>query len=281
MDALLRKQVKDEVAACTECALHAGCNGPIPFYGPSPSNIAVVGEAPGKYEDIQRRPFVGPAGKLARSWLERTGTDPDDVAWLNVVSCYPKRTPTGNEVAACRGNLRKQLEVVSPNFVLVVGGVASSVWHPLLRIGDLRGRWWSMEPSRIPGIADPPAPPRPPQSPADAFVAEVDALAGNREEPWQGALALATWHPAAVLRNRTLYQQALEDVTYFVMVARGEIGCVLSDRCVMCGGEYDKIENDIAWCLKHYNQKHGLSGGGKPRFKKRKVKDKRLIEVED
>lgn len=271
MDAVLRKQIKDEVQACQKCALFMGCGGPVTFYGPTPSSIALVGEAPGKYEDVQRRPFVGPAGQLARRWLEKVLIDPESVAWLNVVSCYPSRTPTGNEVEACRGNLYRQLSVIRPDFVLVVGGIAASVWNPLLRIGDLRGRWWDL-PGSIPGgsnqnnLAQPTA---------DAEMASE----GN----WQGALALATWHPAAVLRNRSLYKQALEDVTYFAMVAKDETGCVFSDRCVMCGALYDKVDdNGIAWCFKHWAQKHGDAGygRGKPKFKKRKnVKDRRLIEI--
>lgn len=261
MDTRVRQEVRQKIRTCTECALSQKCRQPIPFYGPSPSSIAVVGEAPGKYEDIQDRPFVGPAGKLAHSWLDRAGVDSQDVAWLNVVSCFPNRTPTGNEVAACRSNLAAQLEIIRPDFLLVLGGIAASVWHPNLRIGDLRGQWWTA-----------------------SYLAESSpdaAMAQGSSGSW--SVALATWHPAAVLRNRGLYQAAFTDITYFVMVAKGEVGAVISDRCVMCNGASDLSENDIAWCQKHWDQKHGKAGLGrkkKAQFTKRKVKDQRLIEME-
>src|SRR5690348_13183174 len=121
MDSLLqRKLVRDQIKSCRECALGDKCSSPIPFHGTSPSSIAVVGEAPGKYEDIQHRPFVGPAGKLAHSWLDRAGIDSENVAWLNVVCCFPNRTPTGNEIAACRNNLAAQLDTIRPDFLLVL-----------------------------------------------------------------------------------------------------------------------------------------------------------------
>ena len=73
--------------------------------GPTPTRIAVVGEAPGAVEDREGKPFVGPSGMAAARWLTEAGVNVDDIAWLNVVSCYPNRTPNPREVEACQSTL--------------------------------------------------------------------------------------------------------------------------------------------------------------------------------
>ena len=221
-------RVRAEILECRRCGLHSVGNRRVPWDGPVPSDICVVGEAPGREEDEQGRPFVGLSGRLARSWVEpRFG----DVAWLNVVSCFPNRTPTGREVEACRGNLMQQLAIVQPRLLLLFGGVAVNAWvgH---RIGEVRGRWL-----RCP----------------------VDLL------QWT-PMGLATWHPAAVLRNRSLEVDVLDDLRVFrESLGDDAIPPYVYQPCIKCGSCVDTVVDDkgIAWCGKHYAWKRGTAGRGR------------------
>lgn len=229
-DALARLQIRQQIHSCTACQLHSVATKPVPFYGPSPSEIAIIGEAPGKYEDVLNRPFVGPSGQLAHKWLADAGIT-DEVAWLNVVSCYPNRTPTPREVAACDHNLRGQLAVIRPDFCLLLGGVAVSAIHKDLRLGEVRGLWW-----RLPYV--------------------------SRNEESCEAWALATWHPSAVLRNRSLQQEVTADIARF----RG-LSPLISVKCVKCKGEpVTEWVGDIGYCHKHNLFRQGKAYGRKAGF---------------
>lgn len=261
-----RALARAQVLSCTSCSLHTVARRPVPFSGPSPAHIAVIGEAPGEREDEANQPFVGPAGTLARQWLTDAGLQVDDIAFLNVVSCYPRRTPAEREITACRPNLVAQLKAIQPSFILVLGGVSvSTVWNNV-RIGDVRGTWW-----------------RYPLSPQ---IADTRQHTPNRGyHPW----AFATWHPSAVLRNRTLYPQALGDVIRFGMAARGISTPTYPFLCVKCG-EYgenylDPDDHDVAeqrgydgpylpYCSKHYQQRVGKAGQGRKVSAKKAAKKK-------
>lgn len=253
--------VADQVRACRRCPLGSSCKSPVPFSGPVPAHIAVIGEAPGRQEDDAGQPFIGPAGQVARTGLLSAGIDPDSVAWLNVVSCFPNRTPTELEVRECWMNLHDQLEVITPSFCLLFGGVAVSAWWQNVRIGEVRGRWW-----------------------------KLDGIRGGRqgtsmgERPW----AMATWHPAAILRNRGLHKEMMADIAEFARVAN--MGRVLtmaghrvvvpvSPLCLKCRefgdvfvlstGEVvtevagERSDGALAFCSKHFAQREGRAGGGR------------------
>src|SRR4051794_16681212 len=131
-------EVRRSVRECTRCELAGRGRGPVPWDGVGRSRMGVVGEGPGRAEDIEGRPFVGISGQLARGWVQpRFG----DVAWLNVVSCFPDRTPTQTEVEACKVNLWAQLRIVQPEVLLLFGGIAMSAWISGYRVGEVRGRW--------------------------------------------------------------------------------------------------------------------------------------------
>lgn len=235
-------QVRTQVRECRRCSLAAGCRGPVAWDGDVPCDLCVVGEAPGREEDKTGRPFVGPSGSLARSWVvPRFGPCP----YLNVVSCFPNRTPTGNEVEACRINLFAQLRVIEPKFILVFGGIAVSVWTDH-RIGEVRGRW---------------------------FKAPVEGLAWT---PW----AMATWHPAAVLRNRALQIEVLDDLrTFRESVGSDGIPPYVYQPCIKCGSVVGThvTEQGIAWCAKHWAWKIGTAGRGRSQKKANKAKPSRLF----
>lgn len=219
-----REAIRESVRGCTSCGLHTSCTRPVPFSGPSPSRVVVVGEAPGEREDVEGRPFVGPSGTLARAWIDKLQVG--DIAWVNVVSCYPHRTPTRQEVNACRGNLERQLSHLRPTYALLLGGVAVSSWWPRVRMGEIRGLWWRAN------------------------------VRGMDEALW----ALATWHPAAVLRNRHLQRDVDEDLDVFAMVL--EQGAPPVSRwCIKCQKrEITRWEGDLGYCDLHDPEKHKRQG---------------------
>ena len=115
------------------------------FYRGSPNaRLMVIGEAPGRDEDLEGRPFVGRAGQLLDKMLAAIGLTEADVHITNVVYWRPpgNRTPTPQETLACRPFLERQIELVKPELIVALGGSAAK---EVLGITDgimrLRGKW--------------------------------------------------------------------------------------------------------------------------------------------
>ena len=112
--------------------------------GSDTARIMFIGEGPGRDEDIQGLPFVGRAGQLLDKMLAATGLGEDDVYITNIVYWRPpgNRTPTPQEVEACAPFLERQIELLNPDFLVLIGGPAS---HHILGttqgITRLRGKW--------------------------------------------------------------------------------------------------------------------------------------------
>lgn len=140
-----RIEVRSSVLSCRNCELANVGSGPIPWSGPNPARVAIIGEAPGRQEDEGREPFIGPAGIKLRQWLHTAGIDEREVAFLNTVSCYPAGTPTRKHIEACHSNLINQLKLVDPQLCLVLGSTALSAWWPGEKISDIRGQWLELE----------------------------------------------------------------------------------------------------------------------------------------
>ncbi len=126
------------------CALKATAKN-LCFYRGSPTaSLAIIGEAPGRDEDIAGKPFVGRAGQLLDKMLASIGLDESHVHITNVVYWRPpgNRTPTPLEAQICRPFLMRQLELLAPQMVLVLGGAAAK---NMLDVTDgimrLRGKW--------------------------------------------------------------------------------------------------------------------------------------------
>ena len=115
------------------------------FYRGSPAaRLMIVGEAPGREEDLEGRPFVGRAGQLLDKMLAAIGLTEADVHITNVVYWRPpgNRTPTPQEALACRPFLERQIELVKPEFVVALGGsAAKEVFGVTDGIMRLRGKW--------------------------------------------------------------------------------------------------------------------------------------------
>ena len=96
--------------------------------GPICSEIMIVGEAPGKEEDEQGIPFVGRAGKLLNLFLESIGVSWKSVFITNTVKCRPpdNRNPMIEEINACSNFLEKQIKIVNPKVLVLLGKVAAN-----------------------------------------------------------------------------------------------------------------------------------------------------------
>ena len=90
-------------------------------------DIAFVGEAPGKEEDLQGRPFVGRAGQILDKWIERAMLS--NYAIINIVKCRPpnNRKPIQSEIRACLPYFIKQIEELNPKLIVALGATAMSV----------------------------------------------------------------------------------------------------------------------------------------------------------
>jgi DNA polymerase len=138
----------EEAAGCTECVLAETRTQVVFGVGAFDADVMFVGEAPGRNEDLQGEPFVGAAGSLLDRLLGEIGIAREDVYIANVLKCRPpgNRDPRPEEIEACKGYLRRQLELIDPKVVMTLGNFATKL---LLRrnvgITRLRGSvypWW-------------------------------------------------------------------------------------------------------------------------------------------
>jgi len=156
-----------EVRACTLCTLCQGRKQAVPGDGPANAKVMFIGEAPGWWENERGLPFVGPAGHLLDELLQGIGLERSSVYITNVIKCRPpdNRDPLPDEVDACRPYLDQQIEVIRPKVVVTLGRHSTAWFFPAGRsMRDLHGK-----PIRS-----------------------------------RGAICMATYHPAAVLRQASL-----------------------------------------------------------------------------
>ena len=112
---------------CKRCELHRGRRNIVMDRGTPTAKIMVIGEAPGENEDSTGSAFVGRAGKLLDEILKAINLDTEkDVLIANIVKCRPpgNRAPLGEEVSACMPYLQKQIKLVQPQVIVLLGAVA-------------------------------------------------------------------------------------------------------------------------------------------------------------
>ncbi|MBL8566537.1 MAG: uracil-DNA glycosylase [Hyphomicrobiaceae bacterium] len=130
------------------CALKATAKSTCVWRGAEQARVMIVGEAPGRDEDLEGKPFVGRAGQLLDRMLKAVELDEGNVHITNVVYWRPpgNRTPTTQETQVCRPFLERQIALVEPEFLLLLGGAAAKA---MLDVGDgimkLRGKWRDAE----------------------------------------------------------------------------------------------------------------------------------------
>jgi uracil-DNA glycosylase family protein len=127
-------ELREAAAACTDCDLYRNATQTVFGEGSSTARIMLVGEQPGDREDIEGRPFVGPAGRVLADALQEAGVDRDETYVTNVVKHFKfkprgKRRihskPNAVEIRACRQWLHAELEVVDPTLVVCLGATAA------------------------------------------------------------------------------------------------------------------------------------------------------------
>lgn len=175
--------VSAEVTKCEACPLSLTRTNAVPGEGPPDAAVVIIGEGPGRNEDLQGRPFVGAAGKQLDELLKHARLRRDEVYITNVVKCRPpeNRRPTGAEADACRPYLERQLALIRPNVVVLLGDSAMKRFLPGETLGTAHGRLFQ-----------------------------------------QGGFALfPTYHPAAMIYNRSLEEVTKKDFQALAIILEG------------------------------------------------------------
>ncbi|MDR1275157.1 MAG: uracil-DNA glycosylase [Candidatus Accumulibacter sp.] len=137
-------QLRRSIADCRACGLCAQRKQAVPGVGDETAAWMFIGEGPGAEEDAHGEPFVGQAGKLLDAMLSALDLKRgEDVYIANAVKCRPpgNRTPEASELAACFPYLKRQIELVSPSLIVLLGRVAvSSVLGSESTLSGLRGK---------------------------------------------------------------------------------------------------------------------------------------------
>lgn len=160
---------------CTKCRLSETRTNVVFGVGDPAARLMLVGEAPGKNEDLQGEPFVGAAGKLLDELLAGIGITREEAYIANVLKCRPpgNRDPQQDEIDSCKGYLRSQIRMIEPEVVLTLGNFATKLLVPT-EIGITRMR-------------------------------------GQRIDWWLGATLIPTFHPAAALRGRPRVKEQMQE----------------------------------------------------------------------
>ena len=161
-----------EIQACRACPLCQARMHTVPGDGTLNADIMIIGEGPGAEEDKQGLPFVGAAGKLLDQMLDTIGLTREQVYISNIVKCRPpaNRVPKPDEVAACIGYLEKQIEMVNPKIIVLLGATALNNWFSKdMRITKVRGQWFEKQGRHVIATFHPAALLRDPRKKPDSF----------------------------------------------------------------------------------------------------------------
>jgi len=137
--------IRHELGDCQRCALGKTRHHLVFGEGNPSATLMFVGEAPGRDEDLQGRPFVGRAGELLTKIISAIGLHREDVYIANILKCRPpdNRDPRPEEVAVCCPFLLKQIEAINPRLIVALGKFAAhTLLHTNQKISQLRGRFY-------------------------------------------------------------------------------------------------------------------------------------------
>lgn len=138
------EELKKAVESFDGCSLKLTATNTVFGYGNPNAKIMLIGEAPGADEDRTGVPFVGRSGQLLDKMLKAIDIKREDVFISNVLPWRPpgNRTPTDGEIAVCLPFLKRQIELVSPEYIFILGGsAANSLLDNMEPISKLRGKW--------------------------------------------------------------------------------------------------------------------------------------------
>lgn len=124
--------VISQIKACTACALRETAQQVVVGDGVLTAKTFLVGEAPGEHEDMSGLPFVGRSGRLLRQLMNEVGLQFHDIYITNIVKCRPpnNRDPYAEEIAACKGNLKLQMDLIRPKIIVPIGRFALDRFVP-------------------------------------------------------------------------------------------------------------------------------------------------------
>ncbi|MFH1026055.1 MAG: uracil-DNA glycosylase [Nitrospirota bacterium] len=142
----LLKKLREEIGDCKRCKL-SGKRTNIVFGEGSPdAKLMFIGEAPGREEDIQARPFVGDAGMVLIRLIEKMGFRREDVYIANIVKCRPpmNRDPETDEMEECKGFVERQIEIIHPQVIMSLGRISAMALtgDAKLKITAIRGKFF-------------------------------------------------------------------------------------------------------------------------------------------
>ena len=122
------ERIASEVIGCPLCKLSRTRRNAVPGEGQVSAKIMFIGEAPGKNEDLKGKPFVGAAGRILDQAMEKAGIERSKVFITNVVKCRPpsNRVPEEDERIACQPYLQRQISLISPKIICILGSTAYS-----------------------------------------------------------------------------------------------------------------------------------------------------------
>jgi uracil-DNA glycosylase family 4 len=136
-----------EIRVCRKCRLRSSAKNPVPGEGSLDASLMFIGEAPGYWEDIEGRPFVGTAGKLLDRLLTSVGLRRNEVFIGNIVKHRPpgNRDPRMDEIESCGPYLDHQIQIIRPEIIVTLGRystkyVLSQANVDFTGITEMRGR---------------------------------------------------------------------------------------------------------------------------------------------
>lgn len=169
------EELRSEVLNCTKCQLSKTRTKAVFGEGNPNAEIFLIGEGPGRDEDLTGRPFVGRSGQLLDKILAACNFNRQEHVFIgNIVKCRPpnNRAPLPQERAMCLPYLLKQIEMVDPKIIVLLGATAlNGLLDPMLKITKVRGTWLE----------------------------------------WRGRWVMPVFHPSALLRNPKLKYPTWED----------------------------------------------------------------------
>lgn len=136
-----------EIKDCRQCPLYKARNNLVFGDGSPDAMVMFVGEAPGKDEDMQGKPFVGAAGKLLRESLRDMGIPESTLYIANILKCRPpgNRDPNPEEIASCLPHLGKQIQIIQPKIICSLGKFSTQTLLNTARgITSLRGQTFTL-----------------------------------------------------------------------------------------------------------------------------------------